>query len=115
MSVSVDMTFRDMSPNDALRGLCEEHVEKLGRSVPELQRVEVVLANPHHHSEHNHTVYVTVKAHVPGGANLVVNQHSDDPKFQQADVAIREAFRSLERQVRAWSDKKHNKVKRRDP
>lgn len=114
MSVSVDMTFRDMSPNDTLRDLCEEHVEKLGDHTPELQRVEVIVANPHHHSEHAHTVHVTLKAHVPGGKNLVVNHNSDDPKFKQADVALRDAFRALERQLRAWSDKKHGKVKRHE-
>ncbi len=115
MSLPVDMTFRDMTPNDTLRGLCEEQVERLGRHYPELQRVEVTLANPHRHQEHGHVVHVHLIAHVPGAKNVVVTQDSDDPKYQQADAALRDAFRTMERQLKVWSDKKHNRVKRHEP
>lgn len=108
MPASVDVSFRVLAPNDDLRTLCEQQVERLNRHFPDAQRYEVVLSNPHHHQEHGHQVTVRIEAHVPGGNNLVTTHES----HEQAEVAVREAFKTLHRQLETWRDKRALHVKR---
>lgn len=108
MSASVDVSFRVLAPTDAMRTLCEQQAERLGRHFPDVQRFEVVISVPHHHQEHGHQVTVRIEAHVPGGNN-VVNTHES---HEQAEAAVRESFKTLHRQLETWRDKRGLNVKR---
>jgi ribosomal subunit interface protein len=108
MATPIDVSFRNLHPSEELRDLCAQQADRVAHHFPDVQRFDVVLANPHHHHEHGHKVTVRIEAHVPGGNNVVTNQES----HEQAGPAVREAFRTLHRQLDTWRDKRNAHVKR---
>lgn len=112
MTVPVDLYFRDLHETPELRDACDRNIARITRHFPDLQRIEVTLASPHHHSDRVRLVSVHVEAHVPSGPNLVVShEHHDKQEHVAGEIAVRDAFRALHRQLEGWRDKRNGHVK----
>jgi len=113
MTVPVQVTFRDMSPSDAVTAHVERRASKLSTFSDRIVRCHVVVEAPHHrHHRRGQRYHVRIDLHVPH-KELVVSRNPDEAK-EDLHVAIDDAFgdaeRILEEHERAVkSDKAHRR------
>ncbi len=104
MRIPVQISFRDMTPSDAVRAACEEAAAKLERIEPDITRCRITVAYPHKHQHKGRLFSVHVDLTLPGRREAVVS-HDPHDKHAHEDVyvAIRDAFRAAEQQLRSLS------------
>lgn len=87
-----EITFRDMDRSEALEAWVAEWTEKL-QQLSTIDHCNVVIEMPHKHQRH-HEFRVQVTITVPG-RTIAVSR----PTFDDAYVAVAEAFRTVRRQL----------------
>lgn len=90
--MSPEITFRDMERSEALEVWIQEWVGKL-EQLSTIDNCHVTVEMPHKHQRH-HTFRVQVTVTIPGHTIAVCR-----PTFDDAYVAIAEAFRTVRRQL----------------
>jgi ribosomal subunit interface protein len=95
MEVPLQVTFRGMSPSDALRDRVRARADKLSTYHRHVLACRVAIEAPGHHHQHGRSFKVRVDMSVPG-AELVVG-HDEDPRHQDAYAAVDGAFQDAER------------------
>lgn len=98
MEVPLQVTFRGMSPSDALRERVKEHASKLATFHQRIMGCRVAIEAPSHHHRHGGHYRVRVDVTVPG-AELVVG-HDSEPASADAYAAVDVAFKDLARVLR---------------
>lgn len=113
MAAAVQITFRDMTPSDAVSEHVGRRADKLGTFFQRMVKCHVVVEEPHRHSRHGKKFQVEIGMHVPG-RELVVSKTPDDGK-ENMHVAIDRAFDDAERMLEDYasqlrpSSKQHHK------
>lgn len=104
METPLDLSFTDMEPDPDLEALVREKVAHLEARLDRITRCHVQVRAPHG-SQRTGTLYgVRIEVRGPGTA-LVVDSGTDDaPAHEDPRVAIRDAFRAMERRVTAWTE-----------
>jgi putative sigma-54 modulation protein len=108
MTMSVQITFRDIDHSDAVDDRIREHAERLGKKFGErATSLHVTLSAPHHSANKGRLYQFTLEFVVPKG-EIVVRQgdgHGADHSHEDVYIALRDAFKSLERRTRDHFDK----------
>ena len=107
--LAAQVTIRDFPtsvPSASLESLIRNHIEKLNRFYDRIMscRVVVELAQKHKHQGKLYNVRIDIT--VPG-KELVVTRKID----QDIYIAIRDAFKAIQRQLEEHSRKRHGRVK----
>ena len=114
MQTPVQVTFRDMNVSDAVESKCWAEAEKLERYFDRIVGCHVTVAEAHHRHRQGNLFDIRINVTVPG-KELVVNREPDEHRVDEdIDVAIREAFDRMRRQLKAYVDKMRGEMKRHD-
>lgn len=92
--------FNDPGSKEAARTLILREAERLEMRMPRVTgcRVSVTVPSNRHHQGGNFQVHIWLT--VPPHENVVVNHEAaDDPRYERADTAIKEAFAAARRQL----------------
>ncbi|MHC5211702.1 MAG: HPF/RaiA family ribosome-associated protein [Planctomycetota bacterium] len=112
MQTPVQVTFKDIQPDDAVREEVWRQAEDLEHFYDRITSCRVVVAAPHRHSRTGRLHAVRVELGVPG-TQLVVGR-GDRRSDAHADVhlAVRDAFRAARRQLEDYARRQRGDVKR---
>jgi ribosomal subunit interface protein len=98
MNVPLEIEFKDMEKSDALEAVIRGKVDKLEEFHDRIMRCHVVVEAPHRHQQQGKQFHVNVRLTVPGG-ELVSSRHAPNPAHEDANVAVRDAFDAIRRQL----------------
>lgn len=101
----IQVTFRNVSPTDALRAYAERRANKLYELDSRITSLHVTIESPHKHHAHGNAYRVVVEAHAPGHTIVSGHQRPDDPRFRDAYAAIDDAVDDAVRRVHDARDK----------
>jgi ribosomal subunit interface protein len=105
MQSPVQITFRDMSPSDAISAHVERRAAKLDTYYDRIVKCHVVVEAPHRHSKQGKRFHVRIDLHVPG-RELVVSRNPDDAK-EDVNAAVDDAFADAERLLEDFATQSH--------
>jgi ribosomal subunit interface protein len=106
MKIPLQVTFRDMSPSDAVETRIREKAEKLGRLYDRVIHCRVVVEMPQRHKHQGKLHCVRIDLSVPG-AELVANHAQNEDVY----VALRDAFAAITRQLEDFVRRQRGEVK----
>lgn len=95
------ITFRGIEHSDALENLVQEKADKLLLLYDKIERISVLIEEPHRRHNQGRHFHVLVTLHVPGD-DLVSSR--DTPKGEAEDpyFAVTHAFDAARRQLQEW-------------
>jgi len=99
MQTPLKITFRHMTPSDALEAHVREHVENLERVYDRIIACDVVIDAPAGRHASGESFDVRIHLTVPNGSFNVCHDRPCDDTPLDAYAAVREAFGSLERML----------------
>jgi cold shock CspA family protein/ribosome-associated translation inhibitor RaiA len=94
--VNLEIKFREMSPSPALSERATAWAEKLAAMYPRAIRCEVAIENMHRRHHHGPRFRVRIHVDVPG-QDIEVSR--DQGEYEDAHVAIADAFRAAKRRL----------------
>lgn len=111
MSLPLQIEFLHMEPSDALSQTITEKCQKLLRMSDQITHCHVTIESPHKHKHKGQQFQVGIQLSVPGKTLTITQQGSGAPAHEDAYVAVRDAFSSMQRQLKAYTDKQKGHVK----
>jgi ribosomal subunit interface protein len=111
MQSPVEITFRHMQPSPALEKAIRARVLKLEKFCDDIVRCRVIVEAPHKHHQKGNLFHFRITVTVPG-QDLVVQRSPDaDHSREDAFVALRDAFDSMQRQLEDYVRVRRGMVK----
>jgi len=111
MSLSLQITFRNMESSAAIEEKIRERVERLGRIYGSMVSCRVVVDTPHRHHHQGRLVHLSIDLKVPHGELVVNRGAAADHAHEDVYVAIRDAFDALQRQLEDFVRRQRAEVK----
>ena len=111
METPLELSFTDMEPDPDLETLVREKVGQLENRLDRITSCHVYVRAPHQSQRKGNLYGVSVELRVPGTELFANSGKGDAPSHEHPEVAIRDAFRAMERQVRTWKEKASHEVK----
>jgi ribosome-associated translation inhibitor RaiA len=100
MQIAPEITFEGSESSDAARSQILSEIERLETHNHRITGCRVKVIAPSHKHRHGIGFQVNIWLTIPPHENIVVNQTgSDDARNEHAQVAIRDAFAAIRRQV----------------
>lgn len=111
MPMQTEITFDGVDASEALSADITEHAERLDKFAPDLIKCQVVVrpAERRHHQGNRYAV--SLRLTLPGGEIDVGRVPTDGHSHEDPFVAVRDAFRSLQRKLQDFRRKQQGKVK----
>lgn len=114
MQIPVQVTFRHMEASPALEARIRERAAELERFHPNLTSCRVVVEQDHSHHHQGNLYHVHADLTLPGH-ELVAGRASPKHKaYEDAHVAVRDAFDSLRRQLEDLARRERHDVKQHE-
>ena len=129
MKIPTEITFRDMKPSEEVETRVYDEVEKLQEFYGGIMNCRVIVEIPHEHQKRGKRFQVGVSLKIPGGEIIskrapsmygaardfgieeLGKSHELDAVNKDVFVAIRDAFRSAQRQLKDLAQRKRGEVK----
>jgi ribosomal subunit interface protein len=111
MKQPLQITFRDMPHSDAVETHIREKVAKLEEFYEHIIACHVVIEQPHAHHKQGKLFRVSIDLTLHDGELLANHSAPEHHAHEDAYVAIRDAFKSLRRQLQDFVRKQRGKVK----
>lgn len=100
MSLTPDISFRNMEPSVAVEARVREKVQWLSRHFDRLTHVRVTIEAPHRSHLKGKIYHVKIAMGVPGQPEMVINNEPEaNHAHEDVYVAIRDAFDTARRRV----------------
>lgn len=97
----IRVTYRNISPTDAIRGAIDEHMKHLEHFSSRITRGNLCVVLPHHHHRSGNLYQLRLELEVPRKKKIVVTRSpAQDLSHQDLYVVIRDTFNAAERQLR---------------
>lgn len=101
MQVTPEITYKNLQPTDRIKDRVEKEMVRLEEIYPRLIACKVALEGPTGRRRHGELIHVRLHLVLPGGQQVAVSHHNDDNHaHEDVIVAIRDAFRAAERQLK---------------
>ncbi len=97
--IPFQISFRNFPTSDAVWLDVQQHVEKLERFQTKVLGCEVVLSAPHQHEKKAKIFHVEIRLKLPGDDIFITREPGKDLSHTDIYIAIRDAFRALERRL----------------
>lgn len=106
METPVQVAFLGIDVDDKIEQLALKEAQKLERFHHRITSCRVVISVPHQHHRGQGNLYdVRIELHVPG-RTIMVNNEPGLPRFEEVQVALREAFDKAKRQLEDYTEKR---------
>lgn len=115
MQTPIQVTFRDMPVSDAVEARCWQEAEKLERYFDGIVGCHVTIAESHHRHQQGNLFEVRIQLAVPAKELVVTREPPGHHVDEDIDVAIREAFDRMRRQLQDYARKLRGEVKKHEP
>jgi ribosomal subunit interface protein len=116
MDIPLQVNFRNMEPSPAVETRVREKAAKLEQYFHHLTSCRVVVEAPHRHHNKGKIYHIRIEMGVPRISELVVsNEREENHAHEDVYVAIRDAFKIAERQLRNYSRQMAGKTGRHLP
>jgi ribosome-associated translation inhibitor RaiA len=100
MVISPIITFRNMDPVPTITAEIGERFAKLSQ-LHEILRCELIVEMPHRSHHKGAHFHVRIRLTVPGAELVADRDPSEHAAYVDVHVALRDAFESITRQIRA--------------
>lgn len=104
MQVPLQISFHNVDHSDAVEERVRERAEKLEQFHHQIISCRVVIESPHKHQSQGTMYNVRVDVKIPGH-EFIHKGDKGDHAHEDAYVAVRDAFDSVERQVRKYNER----------
>lgn len=104
MKRPAQITFHGVDASEELKALIEEKIARLETLHAGLLGVRVAVERPHQHQRLGQLYTVRLEVALPGKTLVVAREQGDAAAHENAFIAVRDAFRAMERQVRESMD-----------
>lgn len=111
MQIPLQVTFRHMEPSAALETKIRERATELERFHPHLMSCRVVVEQDHRHHQQGNLYHVRADLTVPGHELVAGRESPKHQAYEDAYVAVRDAFDSLRRQLEDLARRERRDVK----
>ena len=106
----LEISYRDFGSSAAIHDKIHQEAAKLEHYFDRIMFCRVVISAPHRHHHQGKVYHVNILINIPGQDVLVVTSEPEKNKgHEDAFVAIRDAFRSMEHEL----DHRFNKMRER--
>lgn len=112
METPLQVTFRGVQRSEGLDSAVRERAEKLDRFHPNIVSCRVVVEAPHHHQRKGRVFRVRIYMTVPGGELVVGRAPAEHAAYEDAYVAIKDAFDDAKRVLEDDLRRRRGLVKR---
>lgn len=99
MKSNAEVVYRDLDASPALNATISKRIDKLHRYSNDILHSRVVLDSPHKHKHKGKLYRASIEVDIKGAPLAVSN---DD---QSVHIAVRDAFETMERQLKKASEK----------
>jgi cold shock CspA family protein/ribosome-associated translation inhibitor RaiA len=111
MELPLQITFRNMSPSDAIETSIKERARKLDSFYDRIMGCRVVVEAPHRRHHKGRLYHVRIDITVPGGELVVNREPSKHAAHGDVYVAIRDAFDAARRKLQDHGRRRRGAVK----
>jgi ribosome-associated translation inhibitor RaiA len=115
MSLPTQITWRGMEPSAALETRIRELVKSLEKFSSKIVRCHVVIDLPHKHSHQGRIYEVRIQISTPGAELIAQREHHERHTHEDPYIAVRDAFRAVQRQLEDYERERRGDVKRHAP
>jgi ribosome-associated translation inhibitor RaiA len=100
MQITPEITFEGSEPSPAAREVILKEIERLETHNQRITGCRVAVIAPSHKHRHGNGFQVHIWLTIPPHENIVVNHTAtDEPRYEHAQAAIRDAFAAARRQI----------------
>lgn len=114
METPLELSFRNLQPSESVEGLVRERVARLEQLHRRITSCHVFIGAPHRRHRKGNQYEITIEVRVPGTELAVNRKPGDVNAHEEINVAIRDAFNAMERQLKNWKRKMSGEVKVHD-
>jgi len=111
MQKGVEISFRGLEPTDAIRADIADKVKKLELLYDHITGCSVIIEAAQHRHHKGNLYHVRVDVTVPDQELVVSHGHDEAHQHEDLYVAIRDAFKAMNRKVEDYARKRRGKVK----
>ncbi len=111
MQTPVEITFNNLDPSEFIEARIREKVDHLEHLSEHITSCHVFVNAAHKRHRKGNTYEVHIEVRLPGHELNVNNTPGDMHAHEDIYVAIRDAFKAMERQIMKWKDQVKGKVK----
>ncbi len=111
MSLPLQIDFLHMETSDALTEVIREKCEKLLKMSDRVTQCHVTVESPHRNHVKGNLFQVGIQLSLPGKTLSVTQNGAAATEHEDAYKAVRDAFSSMQRQLKAYTDKSKGHVK----
>jgi ribosomal subunit interface protein len=111
METPLELSFKNLQPSEFVEGLVRERVGRLERLHNRITSCHVFIEAPHKRHRKGNRFEITLEVRVPGTELAVASKPGDINAHDDINVAIRDAFNAMERQLKRWKQKIGGDVK----
>ena len=107
MQTPLEIHFEGLDPSEAVSARVREEAKRLERYHSRITSCRVVIGVAHRHQHKGFLYSARIHLSVPGGKDIAVNRAPDEHHaHEDAYVAIRDAFKAAQRQLKDLHDKR---------
>jgi len=111
METPLELTFTKMQASEKLEALVREKADRLENLFEGITSCHVYVKAPHQSKQKGNLYGVHIEVRVPGDELFVDSGKGDAPAHEHPEVAIRDAFSAMERQLKQWKQRAGGDVK----
>lgn len=115
MQSPLSIHFHEMEPSPAVEAEVRKKVEKLQRYYSRITSCRVTITADHRRHNQGNTYLVRLDISLPGSDVVVTRDPGDRNAHTDVYVALRDAFRAAERQLKAAVKVRRRRVKHHEP
>ncbi len=108
MNLPLQITFRHMEPSPALQERIRKLMSRLDKFSAHILHCQVVVEEPHQHGHQGSLFEFRIEITVPDEKIVVARTHDLNHAHENAYVSLRDAFRSVRRQLEDY-ERRHRK------
>ncbi|MCG6858424.1 MAG: HPF/RaiA family ribosome-associated protein [Salaquimonas sp.] len=111
MQTPLELSFTNMERSDAVVQRIETMVDRLEQLYDGITSCHVFVTAPHRHHRKGKHFDIRIEVRVPGTELAVNDEPGNVNAHEDINVAIRDSFRAMERQLKKWKKQAHGRVK----
>ncbi|MDX1779884.1 MAG: HPF/RaiA family ribosome-associated protein [Thalassovita sp.] len=111
MDTPLELTFTNMDGTPELEALVREKAARLEKFVDHINSCHVYVKTSHRRHRTGNLYGAHINVRLPGSELFVSSEKGDEPAHEHPEVAIRDAFHAMERELKEWKDRIKGEVK----